>query len=161
VLREPAPIAVQSGPLPARRWAEPFEQLRDRADAVPGRPKVFLAAIGPVASYTARVGFASNLFQAAGIVPVVGSGTPDDMVDEFIASGTPVVCLCSSDRVYEETAGWVAKALREAGAEFVWLAGRPGDREDADRASGIDGYLYGGCDALHVLRTTLDQLGVT
>jgi methylmalonyl-CoA mutase len=161
VMREPAPIAVQSGPLPARRWAEPFEQLRDRADAVPGRPKVFLAAIGPVASYTARVGFASNLFQAAGIVPVVGSGTPDDMVDEFIASGTPVVCLCSSDRVYEETAGWVAKALREAGAEFVWLAGRPGDREDADRASGIDGYLYGGCDALHVLRTTLDQLGVT
>lgn len=160
VVREPAPASPAGGPLPVFRWAEPFEQLRDRSDAAAERPRVFLAAIGPVAAYTARVGFAGNLFQAGGIDVVVGSGTPDDMVDEFVASGTSVVCLCSSDRVYGETAGWVAKALREAGADHVWLAGQPGDREDADRASGIDGYVYAGCDAVDVLSRTLEQLGV-
>ena len=161
VVREPAPAPLAGGPLTAHRWPEAFEQLRDRADAQPERPRVFLAAFGPVSAYTARVGFAGNLFQAGGIEPVVGSGTPDDMVDEFVASGSTVVCLCSSDRHYEETAGWVAKALREAGAEFVWLAGKPGEREEADRASGVDGWLYAGCDAVAVLEQTLDQLGVS
>jgi methylmalonyl-CoA mutase len=47
--------------------------------------------------------------------------------------------------------------LREAGAEYVWLAGRPPTDGDS---SGIDGYLFAGCDALDVLRTTLDALAV-
>jgi methylmalonyl-CoA mutase len=160
VVRPPAPSAPRGGPLAAGRWVADFEALRDRSDAAATRPRIFLAAIGPASAYAARVGFASNLFQAAGIEPIVGSGTPDDMVAEFAASGTPVVCLCGSDKVYADTAGWVAKALREAGADYVWLAGRPGDREEADRASGIDGYVYDGCDALTTLRTTLALLGV-
>ena len=44
-------------------------------------------------------------------------------------------------------------ALREAGAEQVWLAGKA-------ETDGVDGYLYAGCDALDVLRRTLDTLGV-
>jgi methylmalonyl-CoA mutase len=161
VVRPPAPAAPSDGPLPVVRWAEQFEALRDRSDAARERPRVFLAAIGPVSAYTARIGFVGNLYQSAGIEPIVGSGTPDDMVDEFTASGTTVVCLCASDKVYADTAGWVAKALREAGAEHVWLAGKPGDREEADRASGIDGYLYAGCDAVAILAATLEQLGVS
>ena len=141
------------------RYAQDFEALRDRTDAAAARPRVFLAALGPVAAHGARVGFATNLFQAGGIEPVVGTGTPDEIVARFAASGTDVVCLCASDQVYADAAHGSPRRCAGAGAEQVWLAGRPGDREEAERASGIDGYLFAGCDALAVLSTALDALG--
>ena len=141
--------------MPAERYAEPFERLRDRADAVAERPRVFLAAIGPAAATTARLGFAGNLFQAAGIEPVVGSGDPDGVAEEFRAAGTPLACLCSSDRIYAESADAVARSLREAGAAQVWLAGRPGTAAEV-----IDAFVFAGCDALAVLDTALSVLGV-
>ena len=66
----PAPAPVEAAdsvvPLAARRWAEPFEALRDAADAAPTRPTIFLANLGPVAVHTARATFAKNFFEAAG-----------------------------------------------------------------------------------------------
>jgi methylmalonyl-CoA mutase len=142
--------------LPAVRYAEEFEALRDLADAQPRRPAVFLATIGPVAVHTARASFAANLFAAGGIASVLsGPGTdPAALAQAFRGSGSPVACLCSSDRLYGEHAAAVAAALREAGARKIWLAGK-GDYE------GVDATLYAGCDALDVLRTTFDDLGVT
>jgi methylmalonyl-CoA mutase len=153
VLRPPAPAAPSGGPLPQVRYAQDFEALRDRADAAPERPAVFLAALGPLAAASARVGFASNLFQAAGIAPVVGSGETDDLVAAFAASGTTVACLCASDRRYAESGAATAAALRAAGATHVWLAGPV-------EVDGVDGTVFAGVDALAVLRTTLDRLGV-
>ncbi|GAA0398489.1 methylmalonyl-CoA mutase family protein [Microbispora corallina] len=146
----------QGGGLPAVRYAEEFEALRDLADALPERPVVFLATIGPVAAHTARASFAANLFGAGGIATVSGGpGTdPAAVAAAFRDAGTPVACLCSSDRLYGEHAAAVAVALREAGARKIWLAGK-GDYE------GVDATLYAGCDALDVLRTTFDDLGVT
>jgi methylmalonyl-CoA mutase len=146
VTRPPLP-AEPDGLLPRVRYAQEFEALRDRADAAPERPRVFLATLGPFAAHSARAGFAANLFQAAGLACVTGP------VEEFAAADTPVACLCSSDRVYADEAEAAAKALREAGAEYVWLAGR-GDHP------GVDGLVFVGVDALAVLRTTLDLLGV-
>ncbi len=61
--------------LPAMRLAEPFEALRDRAEAcLGGRPGVFLATLGPIADFTARAGFARNLFEAGGLAAPVGNG---------------------------------------------------------------------------------------
>lgn len=154
VVREPLPDDVSGGPLPALRYAEPFEDFRDRADAAPSRPIVFLAALGPLSAHSARLGFAGNLFQAGGIEPVSGTGELDDIVAAFRDSGTSVVCLCSSDKVYVEAAEAAAAALRDAGASFVWLAGKPGD------VAGVDDYLYAGVDAVRVLSTTFDRLGV-
>jgi methylmalonyl-CoA mutase len=156
---EEAPVerdAVPSAPaglLPRIRYAEDFEELRDRADAAPQRPVVFLAALGPVAAHSARAGFAANLFHAAGIECVTGTGELDDVVRAFRASGSTVACLCSSDRVYGEQAEPAAAALRAAGAEQIWLAGKTG-------VDGVDGYVHVGCNALAVLRSTLDTLGV-
>jgi methylmalonyl-CoA mutase len=42
-----------------------------------------------------------------------------------------------------------------AGATRVWLAGKPSLGVD-----GVDGHVYAGCDALAVLRTVHEQLGV-
>jgi methylmalonyl-CoA mutase len=145
---ERAPLPTPPiGLLPGHRYAESFEQLRDLSDAAPARPRVYLATLGPYAAHSARAGFAANLFQAGGIESVTGE------VGGFADSGVTVACLCSSDKVYAEQAAGAAAALRAAGVQWIWLAGK-------SEVDGVDGTLYAGCDALAVLRTTLDQLGV-
>ncbi|GHE56687.1 methylmalonyl-CoA mutase family protein [Streptomyces capitiformicae] len=150
VERAPAP-ARPSGGLPRVRRDDAYEALRARSDAhlaATGlRPRIFLAALGPAAAHTARLTFASNLFQAGGIEPVTG-GTFED-------SGAVEVCLCSSDALYEEQAEAVAATLKAAGAGHVFLAGRPADY------TGVDGYVFAGCDAVAVLSATLDRMGVS
>ncbi|MEV4566747.1 methylmalonyl-CoA mutase family protein [Nonomuraea sp. NPDC049419] len=141
---------------PRIRYAEPYERLRDLADAQPERPKVFLATIGPLAAHSARATFAANLFQSGGLaVETAGPGTdPGRIAAAFAAGGTTVACLCSTDQLYEQHAASVAAALREAGAKKVWLAGK-------GRYEGIDANLYAGCDVPAVLRETFDDLEVT
>ncbi|MFD2422131.1 methylmalonyl-CoA mutase family protein [Amycolatopsis pigmentata] len=155
--REPYVSAVDGG-LPRIRYARAYEELRDRSDdhlAEHGeRPKVFLAALGSPAAHTARVTFAANLFQAGGIETVY-PGTTDDVAEAFRESGARIACLCGSDRTYAEQAGDVAARLREAGATAVSLAGKP-----AEYGDGITEFVYTGCDALAVLTSTLEKLGV-
>ncbi|MFJ9745082.1 methylmalonyl-CoA mutase family protein [Streptomyces chartreusis] len=150
VAREPAP-EPRSGGLPRVRRDEAYEALRARSDAhlaaTGSRPRIFLAALGPAAAHTARLTFASNLFQAGGIEPVT-AGT-------FAESGATEVCLCSSDALYEEQAESVAAEFRSAGAAQVFLAGRPGQYTD------VDAYVFAGCDAVAVLSATLDRMGVS
>ncbi|MEO8889647.1 MAG: methylmalonyl-CoA mutase family protein [Jatrophihabitantaceae bacterium] len=159
VTRPPAAPAPSGGLLPTLRYAADFEALRDRSDAAGARPKIFLAALGPFAAYTARVGFATNLFAAGGVEAVVGivsapgSQASDEIVAAFGTSGTSVACLCSSDKIYEHAAEPVVAALREAGATQIWLAGKV-------KVPGVGGNVYAGCDALAVLRSTLDALEV-
>ncbi|MFC5213201.1 methylmalonyl-CoA mutase family protein [Streptomyces coerulescens] len=150
VQREPAP-EPRSGGLPRVRRDEAYEALRARSDAhlaaTGSRPRIFLAALGPAAAHTARLTFASNLFQAGGIEPVT-EGT-------FEESGATEVCLCSSDALYEEQAEAVTRQLKGAGASHVFLAGRPGNHP------GVDSYVFAGCDAVAVLSAALDRMGVS
>lgn len=150
-----SPAALATG-LPKVRYAQPFEELRDLADAQPERPKVFLATIGPIAAHTPRATFAANLFRAGGLATeTAGPGTdPEQIATAFAVSGASVACLCSSDKLYEQHAEAVAAALRRAGARRVWLAGKGG-------YAGVDGCVHVGCDALDVLRTTFRDLEVT
>lgn len=159
VEREAAPVAP-SGGLPKVRRDEAFEALRSRSDAhlaaTGARPAVFLAALGPASAHTARVSFAANLFQAGGVEPVHRPVTvdPSTVADAFAASGARVACLCSSDALYEREAAETAAALVAAGADRVMLAGRPGE------VDGVDTYVFAGCDAVAVLSSVLDRLGV-
>jgi methylmalonyl-CoA mutase len=147
--RDPA-AAAPSGGLPRVRAAEAFEALRDAADAVQPRPAVYLATIGPIARHTARAGFAGNLFQAGGLATPSGDGA-SGLAD----AGTSVACICGTDPDYGEQAAALAKELRAAGAEHVWLAGKPSLEVD-----GVDGYVFAGCDALAVLHEVHGHMGV-
>jgi methylmalonyl-CoA mutase len=151
--REPRPDTAHDGGLPRRRYAEVFEGLRDRADAAPERPTVFLATIGALAQYTARVSFTQNLLGAGGVATVDGPGgtDPQEIATAFREAGTPVAVIASSDKLYDEHAADIAAALREAGATRILLAGKKD-------ISGVDGTLHAGCDAAAVLRDTLDAL---
>ncbi len=155
VVRKPFPTQPRNG-LPVHRYAEEYENLRDAADGADQRPQIFLATIGPVAAYTARASFAGNLFQAGGLgTPDSGPGTdPAEIAAAFTASAATVVCLASSDKLYAEHAEPVAAALKQAGAQYVLLAGKPGEY------AGVDGYVFLGVDALAVLRDLHRRIGI-
>jgi methylmalonyl-CoA mutase len=183
--RPPAPApAGAGGPgpagggLPRRRHGEAFEALRAASDArleaAGARPRVFLAALGPLAAHSARLAFAANLFAAGGMDAVVagaghagagvagpGDDAPESLAAAFAASGARVACLCASDEVYADSAAPVARALKAAGAGRLWAAGKPGERAAADAAAGVDGYVFTGCNAVEVLRTALAEAGAS
>ncbi|WP_329144450.1 methylmalonyl-CoA mutase subunit beta [Streptomyces sp. NBC_01456] len=165
VHREPAPAPIGGG-LPRVRRDDAYERLRSRSDAhlaaSGARPKVFLAALGPVAAHTARLAFAANLFQAGGIETVAEPAPVDteSVAEAFARSGARIACLCASDTVYGEQAAAVAAALKSAGAVRVLLAGKPGERREEFTAAGVDTFVFAGCDAVEVLSSALDVMEV-
>ncbi|MGW1021597.1 methylmalonyl-CoA mutase family protein [Streptomyces niveus] len=165
VVRDAPPPAATGG-LPTVHRDDAFEALRSRSDAhlasTGARPRVLLAALGPAAAHTARVTFASNLFQSGGVEPVHDPVTVDatTAADALTASGTTLACLCSNDPVYAEQAAQVAAALKAAGATRVYLAGRPGEQRETLIRAGVDEFVAVGDDAVAVLSAALDHLGV-
>lgn len=147
------PAPANDGALRPHRLAEPFEALREAAEAAPKAPAVFLAALGPVSAFTARATFAKNFFEAGGIAAAVPDGfaSLDALLAAFKAAGTPFACLVSSDEVYGAEAAVAAKALKGAGAGAIWLAGKPAEIEQELKAAGVDDFVFAGCDALATL----------
>ena len=151
--------------LQAIRLAEPFEALRDASDrvlaATGARPKIFLVTLGTQAEFTPRATFARNLFEAGGMEAIGGDGANLPVLAEaFKAAGTPLVCLCFSDKVYAKDALATAQALKAAGARHIYLAGRPGEQEATFKAAGVQSFVYEGCDVLATLKSAYDMLGV-
>lgn len=143
------PVERPDAPAQAglRRWAEPFEALRDRGDevlaATGARPTVQLLTFGARGAAAARAAFATNLFQSGGLAV--------ELVTDAAQCNGPLVCLCSSDTGYADDGAGLAAAARAAGARQVWLAGR-GDVE------GVDAAVSAGGDALEALHRAWDVL---
>ncbi len=129
-------------------WA--YEQMRAEPVAQP----VFLATMGSVAAHTARATFATNLF-AAGGVGVAAAGRTDN-VEQMLAAydAQPVVCLAGPDAAYAEWGADLVAALRTAGATYVVLAGKPGERTVSD----VDDSCAMGVDALAFLARIREEL---
>jgi len=153
--------------LPAHSLAEDFEALRDAADAyldaTGARPRLFLANLGPIAHHTGRATYATNFFAAGGVESLSNEGFKDaeSCATAFKESGAKAAILCSSDKIYEDLAEPAAKALKAAGCQVLFLAGRPGDKQEAYTAAGIDRFIYLGCDVLGTLRDLHADLGVS
>ena len=157
-----------ASPLLPIRLAEPYENLRDhadaRAEATGKRASIFLATLGPMSEHTARADFAANLFAAGGIeakrapVPPTSSA---ELIAAFKASGCALAVLCGSDNRYADEAAAAAAALNEAGAQRLYLAGKPGEHEAAWRAAGIESYVYIGVDVIATLELAHAELGIS
>ena len=140
------------GAVPVRPFGQPFEALRDEPVGTP----VFLATMGTIAAHTARATFATNLFAAGGI-DVVNAGSHDDVgavLKDYQGpdGGQPVVCLVGTDKAYAEWGADLVEALRESGARWVVLAGRPVEGVETDDTCAI------GVDALEFLQRTREKL---
>ena len=153
-------------PLLPRRLAEPFERLRDAADACLARtgrrPQIFLACLGDLAAHSARATWIRNYLAAGGIEAIASAPLHNsaDAGKAFAAGGGAIACLCSSDQVYAELGEAAAGALKQAGAKQVLLAGRPKGQEDALREAGVDDIILAGSDAVATLSTLQKALGV-
>ena len=147
--RKPWPAAA----VPVRRYGQRFEDLRD---APPEKP-VFLATLGPIAQHTARATFAANLLAAGGVDTTSAGATegPEDLVAAFGSAGTTVVCLAGTDKAYAEWGARAVSALREAGATYVILAGKPGE----STVDAVDDSCATGVDALAFLTRVREELG--
>jgi methylmalonyl-CoA mutase len=139
------------------RIAAPFEKLRDKSDAVlaatAARPRVFLANLGSAADFTARATFTKSFFETGGIeaIDTEGFTDPAAIAAAFKASGAAFACLCSSDKAYAAHAIPAARALRAAGCNRIYLAGRPGEQEASLREAGVTDFVFAGGDALAML----------
>ncbi|MBA3068144.1 MAG: methylmalonyl-CoA mutase [Hyphomonas sp.] len=147
---------VVAAALEPVRLAAPFEALRDAAARATRPPAVFLATLGSLAEFTARADFARNFFAAGGIVskePPVPPKTAGELAAAFKASGCRIAVLCSTDKMYETEAAGAAEALKKAGAQRVWLAGK-------HEGAGIDANIFAGADVVHLLKLAQAELGV-
>ena len=163
------PVVTKSmvRPLTPHRLAEPFEALRDASDAFTKatgqEPRVFLASLGAVIDHTGRSTWIKNYLAAGGVGSLTTDGyaNAQEAAAAFKASGATAACICSSDALYAEHAEATAKALKAAGAKLLLMAGRPGEREDALRAAGVDQFLFAGADAVATLKGLQKTLGVS
>jgi len=157
--------ATEVAPFPIAPIAGAFEALRDAADAAAAakgdHPRILLANIGPAVRHNARATFARNAFEAGGI-RAVGEGGHDTAVEVVAAlkrHRAVLAVVCGDDDQYASHARAFAGALKVAGAEQVWLAGRP-DTLWADADQHLDGYVHAGADLLAVLRSAHAALGL-
>ncbi|MBT3071577.1 methylmalonyl-CoA mutase [Rhodomicrobium sp. Az07] len=151
---------MAGGPLHvARRDAEPFEVLRQRADfalaSIGSRPPVFLALLGSPSDYRARSLWVQSFFAAGGIeavLPEKGFTDIEKLATAFKQSPAPIACLCSSNAAYAEVTG-AAAALKRAGASLVYLAGPASllSSLDPHDRTAVDRLVYEGCNALAIL----------
>jgi methylmalonyl-CoA mutase len=165
-----APPIVRGGTavavLPPRRLAQPFERLRDAADAhlarAGRRPRVFLASLGDTAVHSARTTWMQNFLAAGGIETVASDDLHNSAQagNAFANSGTTVACICSSDAIYADLGEATASVLKAAGAQQVLLAGRPKAQEDALRLAGVDTFVFAGSDAVMTLSRLHEVLDV-
>ncbi|NGX98446.1 MAG: hypothetical protein G4V63_25535, partial [Candidatus Afipia apatlaquensis] len=61
--------------------------------------------------------------------------------------------------VYAARAEAAAKALHDAGAKHIYLAGRPGELEAPLRAAGVGDFIFAGGDALAMLKAAYEHIG--
>lgn len=162
----PAPTGGEVTPLTPHRLAEPFEDLRDAADAFLAstgkRPRVFLASLGEIVEHNQRSTWVWNFLAAGGIEGLTSDGykSAAAAAEAFKTSGADIACICSSDAIYATEAVPAAEALKAAGAKRVLLAGKPGEAEASFKAAGVDGFLFAGQNALTTLKELQAALSV-
>ncbi len=162
-----APLGKNSlqTPLVVYRDSGPFEALRKVSDQLKAntgkRPTIFLATWGTPAEFTARMTFAKNLFETAGIQADIndGFGSVEDLVAAFQASKSSLTVICSSDDRYVENGAALVSALKNEKPTRLYLAGRPANKEEL-LSLGVDSFLFAGMDALTALRDAIAALGL-
>lgn len=143
------------------RWAAPFESLRERAEAAHAR--VFFANLGPLAEFGPRAQWARNLLASGGVAalgPEDAYASMDALIDAFRASSVRVALIASTDAAYADHAVNCVQRLKAAGADWVLLAGKPGESEAKLRSAGVDQFVFAGQDALGELATLHAALGI-
>jgi len=123
--------------------------------------------MGPRKQHAARAEFSTGFFAAGGfeVVPNKGFETPEAAATAALASGAPVVVLCSTDDTYPALVPPLAGALKAAGAKapFVVLAGMPATPElqQQFKSAGVDEFIHLRANCAKLLADIQNRLGLT
>ena len=142
------------------RAAEGYERLRASTKENP--PQVWLAKFGPPKQSKARADFSSGFFAAGGYTvrqQTAGAKSPEEALDQAVASKAAVVVLCSTDDTYPEIVPAFVPALKSKmpGVKVI-LAGYPPDQIEAHTASGVDDFIHIKVDCLAFLTNLQKEL---
>ena len=96
----------------------------------------------------------------AAIGPEDQHATMETLIEAFQRSRATVSVIASTDACYAEHAENAAQRLKAAGAQWVVLAGKPGENEATWRAAGVDQFVFAGQDAIAELETLHAALGI-
>lgn len=153
-------------PIPKRRLAEPFEELRANAKQLGERtgaaPSVALLCLGELKQYKARLDFMKG-FLAAGGFNAVDSGPLFSLEDakEYIAHlNTNFVCLCGANDQYESIGLNLLSALKtEFPNHTFFLVGLP-EREKQDQwlNKGINQFIHAKSNCHEILFSILAEM---
>lgn len=159
------PVSVT--PLKIRRLSEDFEKLRDRIAMHKTQknehPAVYLMNYGTVKTFKARADFAKGFFETGGFNIIYPDGTNDIglISSEAAASEAKILVLCSTDEEYEQVIPLLLPVLKKTSPDkVVVLAGYPKEKAADHKSSGIDEFIFLGCDAVNILSTIMDRSGV-
>lgn len=159
---DPAPQSPGAYTLPhtntltEARDAAPFESLRLSIEALSPLPTAWLLCLGPLAEHLPRLNFSSQFVAVAGITTSHSEdiSSAADALAAYQAAHhknlpPDVLVLCGTDDRYATLAADIAQTLKHPN---IWLAGRPGEREQSLKDAGIHGFLFMGCDVVATLR---------
>lgn len=136
--------------LAVSRLAESFERLRQQVEAGAasggGRLRIFLANMGPIPQHKPRADFASGFFEVAGFEVLRNAGfeTAETAADAALASGAPVVVICSTDATYPDYVPQLTARIKAVSpATTVIVAGKqPPEVTEAFNSAGVDDYIH-------------------
>jgi methylmalonyl-CoA mutase len=152
--------------LSKSRLPEIFEQLRmaslkfAKENGEP--PKVFLANMGSLKEYKARADFSEGFFNSGGfkVISPKGFDSVNEAVKSISDSKAEIIVICSTDDLYPELVPKLASAIKEKNSNITLiLAGYPKDQIEEHKNSGIDDFIYLGCDVYEVLIKLLKKVG--
>jgi len=145
-------------PIPLRRDAAPFEELRARMEAgrarSPRAGRVHCVCLGDVARYMPRLDFTRRFFESGGCEVLAKGchGSAKEAVAAAVAADAATCVLVGLDETYTELAVPTVNALKALDpAPRIVLAGTPGDREQELRAAGVDEFIHLRSDALDLM----------
>ncbi len=148
-----------------RRASEFFESLREKAEEIKfirgSRPKVFLATMGSIKQYKGRADFSQGFFEIGGfeIEYPRGFESTDDAVKAANESNADVVVICSTDEAYPELVPPIVKGIKNVNNNVtIVLAGYPKEQIEEHKKSGVDEFIYLGCDAFESLNKLLNKI---
>lgn len=154
-------------PLPRRRASEQIEQLRSGVQSARGdgkNTKVFVATLGPVAGYMARLDFIASFFEVGGLEVVRGTGynSASEAFDAAKESEAQAVVACGTDETEQTMGVELAELLsNEKARPVLYVAGKmPDDVAEKYKSFGVCDYVTVRSDIIAVLSDLAEKIGV-
>jgi len=156
-------ISVKS--LDFSRASVVFENLRSSAELTKTSrgfyPKVFLATMGKLKEYKGRADFSRAFFETGSFDIEYPNGyeSVEDVVADAIKSNADAIVICSTDLKYPKIVPQIIAKLKSKNSDVsVILAGYPKDQISEHKESGVDDFIYLGCNALSILGSLLSKI---